>query len=41
MFEAVKDKIEAEIVALVRQNQLLITDFVGQKASALSMTTPQ
>lgn len=35
MFEAVKEKIEAEIVALASQNQHLITDFVGQKASGL------
>lgn len=35
MFEAVKEKVEAEIVALASQNQHLITDFVGQKASSL------
>ncbi len=35
MFEAVKQKIEAEIITLVSQNQHLITDFVGQKASGL------
>lgn len=35
MFEAVEQKIEAEIITLVSQNQHLITEFVGQKASGL------
>lgn len=35
MFEAVKDKVEAEIVTLAAQNQHLLTDFLGEKASSL------
>ncbi|MGO4407656.1 hypothetical protein AB4Z10_25760 [Bosea sp. RAF48] len=35
MFEAVKEKIEAEIVSLVSQNEHLLKDFAGQKASDL------
>ncbi len=35
MFEAVKDKVEAEIVTLATQNQHLLTDFLGEKASSL------
>ena len=35
MFEVVKDKVEAEIVTLATQNQHLLTDFLGEKASSL------
>lgn len=35
MFEAVKDKVEAEIVALATRNEHLLTDFLGEKASSL------
>jgi len=35
MFEAVKGKVEAEIVTLATQNQHLLTDFLGEKASSL------
>ena len=35
MFEASMDKIEAELIALIKENQHILTDFVGQKASDL------